>query len=337
MAGASCADKPGNVEELRSVVSKYYDGIRDHDHQKMTESTSDDFLLYEQGKVWNNDSVFNEMDKYPYEASFSFDHLDGMTDESTAHLSYEVQADFTFDDSIRLRYHFLESAAFVRSGRGWKMKFLHVTLKDAIQYDTIAYAPGYYAQRLTEFSTEPKMKGGIVFLGNSIVEYGDWRTLLNDPTAVNRGVAADNTFGVLRRLTDVVDRQPTKVFIEIGINDIAQGIPNEIILDNIRKIVRRIKTGSPGTRIYLMSILPTNDNVKNEYPDAFGKNHIIDEVNKALRSMTQEPFTYVDLNSALRDGNGQLDKKYAMPDGLHLSEEGYKVWADIITSSKALN
>ncbi|MDP4265425.1 MAG: GDSL family lipase, partial [Bacteroidota bacterium] len=65
-----------------------------------------------------------------------------------------------------------------------------------IVYDTIRYAKEHYAKRVTLFNSEPLLKGRDIFLGNSITEFGDWRKLLNDSTVINRGIAADNTFGV---------------------------------------------------------------------------------------------------------------------------------------------
>ncbi|HVU56438.1 MAG TPA: hypothetical protein VHD83_15340 [Puia sp.] len=43
-------------------------------------------------------------------------------------------------------------------------------------------------------------RGGTIFLGNSITEYGDWQRLLHDARVINRGIAGDNTFGILDRL-----------------------------------------------------------------------------------------------------------------------------------------
>jgi len=140
-----------------------------------------------------------------------------------------------------------------------------------IRYDTIRYARNHYAKRVTLFKSEPVKKSRIIFLGNSIMEFGDWKKLLNDSTVINRGIAADNSFGVLERLEEVINLQPGKLFIEIGINDISQNIPVDIIAKNIATIVERVKAISPQTEIYVHSILPTNDNVKKEYPDAFNK------------------------------------------------------------------
>jgi len=109
-----------------------------------------------------------------------------------------------------------------------------------IAYDTIQYAKEYYQKRLALFKSEPVVKGGIIFLGNSITEFGDWQKLLNDSTVTNRGIAGDNTFSVLTRLDEVINREPSKLFIKIGINDISQNIPVEIIVKNISTIIKSV-------------------------------------------------------------------------------------------------
>lgn len=212
-----------------------------------------------------------------------------------------------------------------------------LTYSQSIRYDTIRYAPEHYEKRVALFKSEPIKKGRIIFLGNSIMEFGNWRKLLNDSTVINRGIAADNSFGVLERLEDVIVRQPSKLFMKIGINDISQNIPVEVIVKNISAIGKQIKAKSPQTKIYVHSILPTNDNVKNEYPDAFNKNDKVNAVNEQLRRMAKEhDFTYIDLNKELRDKKGKLDVKYAEPDGLHLNEMGYRVWVNLLKSGKYL-
>jgi lysophospholipase L1-like esterase len=194
-------------------------------------------------------------------------------------------------------------------------------------YDTIRYAKAHYQMRMAVFNGERIQKGRIIFLGNSITEFGDWQKLLDDSTVINRGIAGDNTFGVLDRLEEVIRRAPSQLYIKIGINDISQGIPPSVILQNVVTIIKRVKAGSPETKIYMHSILPTNDNVKNEYPDAFNKNELVDQVNEKIKQKAATlSFTYIDLNKELRDKNGELDMKYADPDGLHLNETGYNVW-----------
>src|SRR5258706_6680850 len=82
------------------------------------------------------------------------------------------------------------------------------------RYDTIGYAREYYQKRVTLFNREPVRKGRVIFLGNSITEFGDWKSLLKASTATNRGIAGDNTFGVLDRLEEVIIRRPSKLLIK---------------------------------------------------------------------------------------------------------------------------
>ncbi len=206
-----------------------------------------------------------------------------------------------------------------------------------ITYDTIRYAKEHYEKRVALFNSEPIQKHKVIFLGNSITEFGNWKQLLHDSTIINRGIAADNTFGVLDRLEDVIVRQPSKLFIKIGINDISQNIPVDLIVKNILSIVRRVQSKSPETTIYIHSILPTNDNVQKEYPDAFNKNGQVNMVNEQLiRNARENNFTYINLSDQLKDKDGKLDVKYAEPDGLHLNEIGYQVWVKFLKIKKYL-
>ncbi len=212
-----------------------------------------------------------------------------------------------------------------------------VAVAQTMRYDTIRYARDYYQKRLMLFKSEPIQKGSIVILGNSIAEYGDWQELLGDSRIVNRGIAGDNTFGVLDRLDEIIISRPYKLLIEIGINDISQDIPVSIIVKNIFTIIERVKAKSPETKIYVHSILPTNDRVKNEYPAAYNKITQSVLVNTELmRSAKERMFTYVDLSAVLKDKNGKLDEKYAEPDGLHLNQTGYQAWVKHLIATKTL-
>lgn len=206
-----------------------------------------------------------------------------------------------------------------------------------IAYDTIRYAKEYYQKRVALFESEPISKGKIIFLGNSITEFGDWQKLLNDSTVINRGVAGDNTFGVLDRLDDIIEREPSKLFIKIGINDISQNMPVEIIVRNISTIIKNVKAKLPMTKIYIHSVLPTNDSAKNVYINAYNKNSIVNQVNVQLRKQTKKyNIIYIDINKIFRDRDGKLDTKYADADGLHLNDFAYKTWIELLKSKKYL-
>jgi lysophospholipase L1-like esterase len=320
---------------VQRVLTDYLNGIDEHDTAKMRSVTTNDFILYEDGLAWNNDSAFQNIRRnLPFRVKYTLGNMRMFVDEHSGDCVYTNRADFVFRDSIRAHIEFLESASFRKTATGWKMNLLHVTVRQP-RYDTIRYLREHYAERMKVFAAEPLVTGGVLFLGNSITEFGEWKKLTGDSGAVNRGIAADNTFGVLDRLEEVIARRPRKLFLEIGINDIAQDIPVSVIGNNIYSIVKRVKTGSPNTSVYVVSILPTNSDVRQEYPELYGKNGVVEQLDYELRlHSTGNGFDYIDLKRRLSTGDGELDRRYAQPDGLHPNRAGYQVWAKILRAGK---
>ena len=112
-------------------------------------------------------------------------------------------------------------------------------------YDTIPFIPEHTPVRIAKFEKEPIVTGRVIFLGNSITEMGDWKKATGDTTVINRGIGGDITYGILKRLKDITDRQPSKVFLLVGINDIGKDIPDAVIADNDLKIVHEIHGKMP--------------------------------------------------------------------------------------------
>ena len=196
-------------------------------------------------------------------------------------------------------------------------------------YDTIGFIPEHYPQRIAKFQSEPMVTGRIIFLGNSITEIGPWAKLTGDTTVVNRGIGGDITYGVLKRLDDVIARRPAKVFLLIGINDIGKDIPDTVIADNIRKIVAAILQGSPSTKIYVQSLLPLNPDVKN-FPQHYNKEERVLKVNAMLpHVLASLHCTYVNIFPLLLDDKQRLDAQYTL-DGLHVNQKGYVIWVDYL-------
>jgi lysophospholipase L1-like esterase len=197
----------------------------------------------------------------------------------------------------------------------------------SVKWDS-TYRPGNYVQRVANFRMYPNSGKDIIFLGNSITDYTDWNELLQLPQARNHGISGDITFGILERLDEVTEGKPAKVFILIGINDIARNIPDSVILDNYKRIITRIRTASPKTTIYFNSVLPVNKT----FPEKahFNKDEHIAAVNEGLKKIcAAENIVLIDIHSRFLDADKRLDKTYTY-DGLHLNAEGYKLWAGIL-------
>ena len=100
----------------------------------------------------------------------------------------------------------------------------------------------------------------------------------------------------------------------------------------------KIKNGSPSTRIYIQTIFPINNqyymNVKmvdysflrNDYSPSV--NAQINEVNLILNNNNK--FKVLDLHKHFLNNLNILDPIYSI-DGVHLNQNGYRVWADKIS------
>lgn len=190
------------------------------------------------------------------------------------------------------------------------------------------FRPGSYALKVDQFRSYPNSQKDIIFLGNSITAGADWNELLGLPQARNRGISGDITYGVLERLDEVTAGKPAKVFVLIGINDMARSIPDSVILSNYEKIIHRIRKESPTTRIYFNTLLPVN----NSFPDKnhFNKDEHIAALNAGLRKIAaREKITLIDIHDHFLDKDKKLDKQYTY-DGLHLNAAGYTHWASLL-------
>jgi lysophospholipase L1-like esterase len=191
------------------------------------------------------------------------------------------------------------------------------------------YRPGLYEFEEQLYESYPHAKTDIVFLGNSLTDRVDWNELLGMSNVHNRGISGDITFGVLQRLHEVINGHPAKVFILIGINDISRNIPDSVILENYKKIIERIKTGSPHTRIYFQTLLPVN-NEFTQFKNHYNKDKHILWLNYQIKLLgNREKITVIDLYPHFLNDQNKLEKKYTL-DGLHVNAEGYKVWAVIL-------
>lgn len=205
---------------------------------------------------------------------------------------------------------------------------IHQLVLAQTQVDT-SYKTTYYEQKTTLFRLLPDTKGEIIFLGNSITDIGEWSEIWQNPKVKNRGISGDNTFGVLARLDEVTSSKPKKIFLMIGINDIASGIPDSAIIANHKKIYERIKAASPKTTLYVQSLLPTNADFT-EFKRHQNKDEHIRNINATLQKICKEKgLTYIDLYTRFSDKEGKLDKQYTN-DGLHINGYGYMLWKQIL-------
>lgn len=205
----------------------------------------------------------------------------------------------------------------------------------------------YYQQRYSLFKSIPNnpsaasfqidsdapsiSKRDIIFVGNSINDGGEWYELFNDLRVKNRGISGDMTPGILHRLKEISDRKPAKVFLMIGINDLGKGVSPDSVVKNILLANDYLQQESPGTKVFIESILPVNATF-GKFQGQVSRGKQINQANQLLKAAaTLHRFEFIDLHSKFIDAQGLLDARYTN-DGLHLTGAGYQHWRHLIYS-----
>ena len=185
----------------------------------------------------------------------------------------------------------------------------------------------YWKHKASQFRTLPNPEYEICFLGDSITDGCEWRELTGCDRVTNRGISGDTAWGIMARIDEVTEGKPAKIFLMIGTNDLAWGgkkVPE--VHAKITEIIDTIKKQSPKTEIYLQSVFPVVDDMRNDEFD----NKDIDAINLLLKKLAAEKnITWIDVASVLKDENGQL-KRELTEDGLHLGGEAYYLWWSVI-------
>jgi lysophospholipase L1-like esterase len=179
----------------------------------------------------------------------------------------------------------------------------------------------------------------VLFLGDSITDAWGGEGHGNGPgskifkeeflplKAANFGIGGDRTQHVLWRLQhgELKNIQPKVVMLMIGTNN-SNGRDNtaEEIAEGITAIVKEIHKRSPKTKVLLLGIFPRG-------PKPNPQREKIAEVNKIISKLDDGGKTvkYLDIGKKFLEEDGTLPKEI-MPDYLHLSPKGYRIWADAV-------
>jgi lysophospholipase L1-like esterase len=131
----------------------------------------------------------------------------------------------------------------------------------------------------------------------------------------NCGVRGERTDEIVRRFEDCVIGADA-VVIQGGINDLASGLPPEVVLANLRGMVRAAK--AENLDVALADLLP--------YGPAPQADPVIDQLNRRIAAMGRSAAaTVLPFHRVLEDPDhpGRMKPEWTA-DGIHPSVEGYR-------------
>jgi lysophospholipase L1-like esterase len=172
---------------------------------------------------------------------------------------------------------------------------------------------------------------GILFLGDSITEGWNkannvWTEHYGKLNPANFGIGGDRTEHLLWRIQngELDGINPKVLVLLIGTNNI--GEKGETIAKADIKIIQEIHEKLPDTKVLVLGIFPRGADPEN--PITAGWRDKIKRVNQELAKLDDGAKTrYLDLNDIFVNADGII--RYSMmPDALHPTAKGYKLWAD---------
>ena len=190
--------------------------------------------------------------------------------------------------------------------------------------------PGAW-QKLHEQYVERSNQGEVelLFVGDSIT-FGwnnngkaTWERFYGPRKAANIGIGGDRTQHVLWRLDhgEVDGIAPKVAVLMIGTNNLGSNTPEQIA-EGVAADVQALRTKLPETKVLLLAIFPRD-------PEPSARRERLEAVNHRIAKLadTDEKVTYLDIGPHFLDADGTISKEI-MPDFLHLSPQGYRIWAD---------
>ncbi|WP_338113144.1 GDSL-type esterase/lipase family protein [Paenibacillus artemisiicola] len=183
-------------------------------------------------------------------------------------------------------------------------------------------------------------QGQILFVGSSLMEgfpihemQLSWNLGL-DRVIYNRGIGGTTTADLLQSMDACIfDLAPSKLFINIGSNDIgAEGYSKEALLMNYASIMDQLQARLPLCEVFVMAYYPVNAGAdfgmeESEKAAMFATrtNANLLEANAAIeQAAKQHGFTFINANEGLTDGEGNLKPEFTV-EGIHLWPNAYRV------------
>jgi len=178
----------------------------------------------------------------------------------------------------------------------------------------------------------------LLFLGDSITDGWDndtkakdgrgpieiWNRHYAPRNAANFGIGGDRTQHVLWRIEngEIDGISPKVAMLMIGTNNVRDNTSDEIA-EGIETIVKTLRQKLPTTKILLLAVFP-----RGEKPNPMREK--LTAVNERIAKLDDgQMIKYLDIGAKFLNEDGTISKEI-MPDFLHLTREGYRIWADAV-------
>ena len=167
----------------------------------------------------------------------------------------------------------------------------------------------------------------LLMLGDSLVEWGDWVSLLPDIPVINRGRAGEHTEELSARLVSEIDaavdagEEPRYILLMTGTNNLLTGSSYFPVI--LSSMLPRLVDLCPQSSITLNSVMPMQ-------VSGLAQESITAANNELREAARQSGCHFLDMTGPFTEQCLPVTKPCFLNDGVHLSTRGYQVWAGAI-------
>ncbi len=168
-------------------------------------------------------------------------------------------------------------------------------------------------------------KNGILFVGSSSIRKWDLKKSFPDLNAINRGFGGSEVSDSVEFADRIIlKHEPRVVVVYAGDNDLAHDETPEQVFSDYRELVGLIHAKLPKTKIVYIAVKPS-----------IKRWSLIEQVRETNRLITEftakdQRLAFVDIDKPMIGADGMPRKELFVKDGLHLSDEGYVLWSDLV-------
>ncbi|MCA8996783.1 MAG: acetylxylan esterase [Planctomycetaceae bacterium] len=172
---------------------------------------------------------------------------------------------------------------------------------------------------------EPPEKGQVLFVGSSSIRLWDLDKWFPNVDAINRGFGGSEVSDSVYFFDRIVaPYEPRVIVMYAGDNDIAHNESPELVHSDFRAFTGKMKQQLPHARLVYVAIKPS-----------IKRWSLVDQVraaNALIKADCEKDsrLDFLDIDTTMIGEDGQPKPELFVKDGLHLSEDGYKLWSDLL-------
>lgn len=169
-------------------------------------------------------------------------------------------------------------------------------------------------------------QNAVLFVGSSSIRL--WNMVLSFPNlqVINRGFGGSQISDVNYYYEQVVKKyKPAKIIFYAGDNDIAAGKSADQVLKDYQIFIEKVEQDFPETQVFYLPIKPSLSRWQ-LWSEMSAANAKIKEFIE-----TKPNLFYVDTASAMLNQKSEPNPDLFIDDGLHLNDQGYQLWNEILS------